>query len=168
MTHAPYAPLPPKPGMSTGKKIALFGCLPATVLGALLFGGCAVIGATAINEVDKSVKSAKADDARAEKEDVKVAACKVSESVIGLGLEATVKVTNHGDERADYVIEGEFLAENGDQVSGLLATVTNLAPGKSTTQDFGGVLVSSGQLEKAGDGSCAIVDVSRSEWTAAN
>ena len=167
MTYDPYS-RPPKPGMSTGAKVALFGCLPATVLGALLFGGCAVIGAATLNEVDKSVKADKAEDERAAKEDVKITKCEVTESVIGLELNTTVKVTNNGAKRADYVIEGEFLGDDGNQVSELLATVTNLAPGKSTTQDFGGILAASDQLKTAGKGSCSVLDVSRSELTAAN
>jgi hypothetical protein len=53
MTYTSHQPPVPKQGMSTGSKIALFGCGGLLVVGALLFGGCAVIGGAVINEAPR-------------------------------------------------------------------------------------------------------------------
>lgn len=163
------APEPPRrEGRSTGKKIALFGCLPAAVLGLLIVGGCAVVGGAAINEVDKAVKADEKEDKRAAAEDVKLLSCKITnEEFVGKDVKATVKITNNGDKRANYLVEGEFLDQDGNKVDGLLATVDNLAPGASSTQNFGG-LFTSDQLDGVSKGSCKILKVSRDEWSAAN
>lgn len=169
MTHTGYQPPAPKQNMSTGKKIALFGCLPLTVIGILAFGGCAVIGGAVINEADKAIKKDAKEDARAAKEDVKITSCKiVDQEFIGRELKTKVTITNHGKKRANYVIEGEFLNPKGDKVGELLATVQNLKPGTSTVQDFGGALITPDDLKGISKGSCSIVEVTRDEWTAAN
>lgn len=158
---------PPKQGMSTGAKVAL-GCGIPTVLGVLLFGGCAVIGGAVINEADKADKADQSADARAEKEDVKLLSCEITnEGLIGFDVEAKVKITNNGDKRANYLIEGEFIDQNGNKIDQLLATVENLAPGASSTQNFSGLFTSE-QLEDVSKGTCKILDVTRDEWSAAN
>lgn len=160
MHHYPPAP---KPGMSTGAKIAL-GCGVPILLGMALMGGCAVLAGTAVSEIDKEVKK----DARAARQDVELVSCEITdEEFTGRDVKAKVKITNHGDKRANYIIEGEFLDQNDNQVDSLTATVSNLAPGKSTTQDFVGLFTSS-QLEGVTKGSCKILDVTRDEFFAAN
>lgn len=163
-----YAPQPPKRGMSTGKKVALFGCLPATLLALLVAGGCAAMGGAVLNEVDKSVKADASEDARATKEDVKITGCTLKDDeFLGRDVDARVKITNHGKKRANYLVEGEFLDSKGNKIGELLATVNNLAPGASTSQGFDG-LFTSDDLKGVTKGSCSIVNVSRDEWTAAN
>lgn len=158
-------PQQPKQGMSTGKKIALFGCLPITLVGLLVVGGCAVLVGGAANEVDKAVKADEAEDKRAAKEDVKLESCKIENTVIGKDVKATVKITNNGDKRANYYVEGELVDQNGNKVDSLLATVEKLEPGKSSTQPFGG-LITSDQLEGVSKGTCKIQKVTRDEWLA--
>jgi hypothetical protein len=155
-------------GMSTGKKIALYGCLPATLVGLLVVGGCAVVGGAVADKVDKAVKADESDDKRAAKEDVELLSCKlVNEEFVGKDVKAKVKITNNGDKRANYVVDGEFLDDKGNKVDALLATVENLEPGKSSTQNFGG-LFTSDQLEGVDKGECKILKVTRDEWSAAN
>jgi hypothetical protein len=165
MTYTSHQPPVPKQGMSTGSKIALFGCGGLLVVGALLFGGCAVIGGAVINEADKA---AKAEDKRAAKQDVKITSCEITKGVLGRELKTKVKITNHGKKRANYVVEGEFLDDKGDKISELLATVENLKPGTSSTKDFGGALVMDDDLKGVTKGKCKIVEVTRDEWLAAN
>ena len=174
MSYSYPGPQPPQPqapqrqGMSTGKKIALFGCLPATLLGLLIVGGCAVVGGAVVNEVDKSVKADAADDKRAASEDVDVTQCEiVNEQFGGRSVTAEVKVTNNGKKRADYFIEGEFLDQDGNKVDALYATIEDLEAGKSSTQDFSGAIFDE-QLKGVTKGSCKLLDVSRDEWSAAN
>lgn len=158
----------PKPGMSTGKKIALFGCLPATLLGVLAFGGCLAVGGAALNEASKSVERSKADDKRAAEEDVELLSCElVDEEFGGKDVKAKIKFTNHGKKRADYFVKGEYLDQKGNKVDELLASVDDLEPGKSSTQNFGG-LITSDQLAHVTKGECKILDVTRSEWSASN
>lgn len=156
----------PKPGMSTGKKIALFGCLPVTVLGLLIVGGCAVVGGAVVNEVDKSVKADAAEDKRAATEDVQLLSCAVKDEGIGPDVKAQVKITNNGKKRANYYVEGEFLNPQGDKVGELFATVDNLEKSKSSTQPFTGLFTSE-QLAGADKGTCKILKVTRDEWSAA-
>lgn len=165
----PQAPQPPhRAGMSTGKKVALFGCLPLLVIGGLGFAGCAVVGGAVVNEVDKSVKADAADDKRAAKEDVDLLHCKiVDEEFVGKGVDAKVKITNNGEKRADYFVEGEFLDQDGNKVEELIATVSELEAGKSSTQDFSG-FITDDQLKGVTEGTCKILKVSRDEWSAAN
>lgn len=156
----------PEKKMSTGKKIALFGCLPVTLLGILAFGGCAVIGGAVVNEVDNAIEADEKEDLRALREDVKIADCKViTDEFFGREVKAKVKITNNGNKRADYVVTGEFLDDNGDKVEELIATVESLEPGKSSTQDFTG-LITSDQLKGVKEGTCKVLDVDRSELLA--
>lgn len=170
MTYDPYnVPNAPRRGMSTGKKIALFGCLPATVIALLVVGGCAVVGGAFVNEVDKAVKADASEDARAAKEDVQITTCKITnDEFLGKDVDAKVVITNHGKKRADYLIQGELLDQDGNKVGDeLLASVNNLAPGKSSTQDLTG-LFTTDDFKGVTKSSCSIVEVSRDEWTAAN
>lgn len=166
-----YAPTPPEQPkkMSTGKKVVLFGCLPVTLLGLLVMGGCAALVGGAANEIDKSIKKDEADDKRAAKEDVEITSCKVvNDDLLGPDLKAKVKITNHGDKRATYIVRGELLDQDGNKVGDeLLATVDNLAPGKSSNQDFGG-LFTADNFKGVTDSTCKIVGVSREEWLADN
>lgn len=167
MTYAHPTP-PPKQGMSSGGKVAL-GCgISAVLAAALLFGGCAVLGGAVINEADKAVKADQKEDARAAEKDIKISSCSLTaDELLGPHLEAKVKITNNGSKRANYLVEGEFLDQKGDKVGEMLATVSNLAPGTSTTQDFGG-LITADNLKDVTKGSCSIVKVTRDEWLAAN
>jgi hypothetical protein len=167
MTYTSHQPPVPKQGMSTGSKIALFGCGGLLVVGALLFGGCAVIGGAVINEADKAAKADAKEDKRAAKQDVKITS-EITKGVLGRELKTKVKITNHGKKRANYVVEGEFLDDKGDKISELLATVENLKPGTSSTKDFGGALVMDDDLKGVTKGKCKIVEVTRDEWLAAN
>lgn len=170
MTHVPQwqQPAPEsRPQRSTGKKVFLFGCLPAVALGLIVVGGCTALVGGAAHEVDKAVKQDKKDDVRAKKEDVKLTSCKVEVSVIGKDVEAEVKITNHGKKRATYLVEGEFNTADGDQVGSLMASAENLAPGASTTQPFAG-LFTSDQLKGVTKGTCSVLKVQRDEWSAAN
>jgi hypothetical protein len=160
-------PQPPRQGMSTGAKIAAFGCGGLAIASLLFVGGCVVIGGAVVNEVDKQVKAEEQADVRAAKEDVKITTCKVVDSVIGWDIKAEVKITNNGDKRADYYIDGEFLDQDGNKVTELMASVQNLAPGTSSTQNFSG-FVTSDQMDGVTKGSCKILDVSRDEWSAVN
>lgn len=167
----PYQPNPgppPRPGMSTGKKVAL-GCGIPLVLVMAFAGGCAVLAGTAVNEIDKQVQADKSADVRASKEDVKLLSCKVvtENDIIGPEVQAKVKVTNHGKKRANYYIQGEFLGEDGNQFDTLDAYVQNLAPGASTVKDFTGTFVP-GELQGVDKGECKILDVNRDEFLAAN
>lgn len=170
MTYQPHVPpAPQKQGMSTGKKIALFGCLPITVIGLLIVGGCAAMVGGAAHEVDKSIKADAKEDKRAAAQDVALTSCKIVNSPLGRELKAKVKITNHGKKRANYLVEGEFLNQKGNQVSDLTATAENLAPGSATGDlEFGGALISSDQLAGVTKGTCKILKVSRDEWSAAN
>lgn len=168
MTNYPQgygAPRPPKQGMSTGAKLAL-GCGIPTVLGLLLFGGCAVLAGTAVNEVDKAVKADASEDARAAREDVQLTSCRIDDGLIR-DVKASVKITNNGDKRATYSVKGEFLDTDGNKVGELLAYVENLAPGTSSTQPFSGFFTSV-QLDGVTSGTCKILEVSRDEWLAVN
>jgi hypothetical protein len=159
--HQAPAPEPERRKMSTGKKIALFGCLPIILGGLLIVGGCAVL-------VDKAVTDDAADDKRAAKEDVKLTACEVvNDEFLGKDVKAKVKITNNGDKRATYLVKGEYLDQDGNKVGELLASVDDLGPGKSSTQNFSG-LFTSDQFEGVTKGSCTILDVSRDEWLASN
>lgn len=159
---------PPKQGMSTGSKAALFGCGGLVVIGALLFGGCAVIGGAVLNETDKAIKKDAKEDKRAAREDVELLSCEIVDvDFIGLDVKAKVKITNHGKQRANYYVEGEFVDQDGNQIEGLLAAVNNLAPGSSSTQDFAGAFGSE-ELKNVTKGKCKILDVTRDEWSAAN
>lgn len=162
----PPAPEPEKK-MSGLKKGVLFGCLPLTVVGILAFGGCAVIGGAVVNEVDNAIEAEQKDDHRALREDVKLTGCDiVTDEFFGREVKAKVKVTNNGDKRADYVVTGEFLDDNRDKVEELIAVVDSLEPGKSSTQDFSG-LITSDQLKGIKQGSCVLLEVDRSELLAA-
>lgn len=159
MTHYPT---PPKQGMSTGAKVAL-GCGIPAVLALIAVSGCAAFAGKVVDEADKSIKAeqAKAID------DVKMVTCEVTETVIGRDLESKVKITNHGSKRANYIVEGEFLDAKGNKVGELMATVNNLAPKTSSTQDFVGVF-GPDDLKGAEKGTCKIITVTRDEWLAAN
>lgn len=166
MTHYGQIPQPPKQGKSTGTKVAI-GCGIFAILGVLAFGGCAVVGGVVLNEADKAVKADQKADARAKK-DVELISCEITaEDYIGLNVEAKVKITNGGKKRANYVVEGEFLDQDGNKIDQLLATVDDLAPGSSSTQNFTG-LFTTDQLEDVTKGTCKILDVTRSEWLASN
>lgn len=166
MTYDPnypqYTPPPPKRGMPTAAKIAL-GCGIPAVVALVLVGGCAVLVGKGVDSVDKAVKADKA----AARSDVDLLSCEVTESVIGLDVEATVKITNSGDERANYMVEGEYLDAKGNKVGELLASVENLSPGTSSKQPFAG-LFTSDQLKGVKGGECRIVDVTRDDFFAAN
>lgn len=111
-----YAPPAPRQ-RSTAGKIALYGCLPITVLGILAFGGCAVIGGAFVNEVDKAVKADANEDARAAKQDVKITSCQITNNeLLGKDLKAKVKITNNGGKRANYLIQGELTDQGGNKV----------------------------------------------------
>lgn len=165
--QSPYPP-PPKQGMSTGKKIAL-GCgIPALLIAVTAVGCTALVGG-AVHEAGKAVKANASEDARAAKRDVKITKCDLAAaSVIGT-LNSQVKITNHGKKRANYLVEGEVLDTNGNKVGELLASVSNLKPGTSTDQDFGGTFTSDdASADSVAGGSCSIVKVTRDEWSAAN
>lgn len=157
-----YAPQPPKKGMSTGAKIGL-GCGIPALLALVLVGGCAALVGKGIDSADKAIK---ADQASARK-DVELLSCEVTESVIGPDVEATVKITNSGKERANYLVEGEYLDAKGNKVGELLASIENLSPGTSSKQPFTG-LFTSDQLKGVKGGECKIVDVTRDDFFAAN
>lgn len=160
-------PVPPqKKGMGTGAKVAL-GCGIPAFLALVVLGGCAAFGGAVLNEADKAVKADAADDKRAAKEDVSLLKCEVVDSVIGPEVKSQVKITNNGKKRANYYVEGEFLKPDGNKVGELVASINNLEPGKSTTQDFSG-LITSDQLAGVTKGICKIIDVTRDEWLAAN
>lgn len=166
MTYDPNNPQQ-KRGMSTGKKVAL-GCGVPVLLALVFIGGCTALVGGAANEVDKAVKADEADDQRAAKEDVKITVCKIkNEEFVGRSVTSRVSIVNHGDKRANYVVEGEFLDDKGNKVGELLATVENLKPGTSTSQDFGGIFTDA-DLKGVKQGSCALVKVTRDEWSAAN
>ena len=169
MTYDPNnVPNAPKQGMGKGAKVAL-GCgIPLAVM-ALFFGGCAALAGSAAHEVDKAVKADEKEDQRAAREDVRVATCKITDGPLGRELKTTVKITNHGHKRANYLVEGEFTDQKNQQVGSLTTSVENLAPGAtSAAQEFGGALISSDQLKGVTSGTCRILKVSRDEWTAAN
>lgn len=158
----------PRRGMSTGKKIALFGCLPLTVVALGIAGGCAVIVGSAANEIDKSVKADSAEDKRAAREDVTIRRCDlVTEEYVGRLVKARVHIKNNGNKRANYIVEGEYLDSKGNKVGELLATVNNLAPNTGTEQNFGDAIMPD-DLKGVTKGECKIVDVTRDEWSAAN
>ena len=160
-------PGPQRRGMSTGKKVVLFGCLPITVVGLLVVGGCTALVGGAVNEVDKAVKADVAEDKRAMKEDVELLDCKlIDDEFVGKDVKSKVKVTNNGDKRATYLVTGEYLDQDGNKVGELLASVDSLEPGKSSTQNFSG-LFTSDQFDGVSKGSCKILEVSRSELMAA-
>lgn len=164
----PERPQPaPKPGMSTNKKVALFGCLPGALLVVFGFVGCMAVGGAVVNEASKTIEEDAADDKRAAKEDVELLSCKlVTEDFLGKDVKAKVKITNNGDKRANYLVTGEFLDQDGNKVEELLASVESLEPGKSSTQDFTG-LITSDQLKGVKEGSCVLLEVDRSELLAA-
>lgn len=167
MSYAHPTPPAPKKGLSTGAKVGL-GCGIPFVLGSLLLGGCAVVGGAMFNEVDKAVKKDAQDDKRAAKEDVELLSCKiVDDNLIGRDLKAQVKITNNGKERANYQVEGELLDQKGNKVEELFTSVDDLAPGTSSTQNFGG-MITSDQLDGVTKGQCKILDVTRDEWLASN
>lgn len=157
-----YAPQPPKRGMSTGAKVTV-GCGGAALLALVLVGGCAAVVGKGVDSVDKAVKA----DQAAARADVELLSCEVTESVIGPEVTSSVKITNSGKERANYLVEGEYLDAEGNKVGELLATVENLAPGTSSTQPFAG-LFTSDQLKGVKGGECKIVDVTRDDFFAAN
>lgn len=158
----------PQKKMSGLKKGILFGCLPLTLLGVIGFAGCTALVGSAANEVDKAVKADQKDDQRALREDVKLTGCDiVKDELLGLELKTKVKVTNNGDKRATYYVKGEFLDDQGDKVEALDAVVEDLEPGKSSSTDFGGILVTSDQLKGVKEGSCVLLEVNREEWLAA-
>lgn len=161
-------PGPQRRGMSTGKKVALFGCLPAALVGLLVVGGCTAVVGGAVNEVDKAVKEDAADDKRAQAKDVKLLDCKlVDDEFTGKDVKAKVKITNNGDKRANYLVTGEYQDQDGNKVGELLASISDLEPGKSSTQNLSG-LFTSDQFDGVTKGSCKILDVSRDEWLASN
>jgi hypothetical protein len=162
-----YAPQPQRRRMSTGKKISLGCILPIVVIGAFA-GGCAALVGGAAHEADKSAKADRKEDARALKEDVKVTTCEIRTGALGREAVTKVKITNHGKKRANYLIEGEMVDSKRNQLGDLLASATNLAPGASTTQEFGGSLIASDQLKSVGPGTCRVLEVTRDEWSAAN
>lgn len=165
--YPPQQPVPAKPKMSTGKRIALYGCLPVTLLGLLVVGGCTAFVGGVANEVDKSVKADEAEDQRAAREDVKVLDCKiVDDGFEGKQLKARVEITNNGKKRADYVVEGAF-TEGKSNIGELLATTTKLDPGESTKKDFG-YMVAGEDLKDVTRGTCEVRKVSRDEWSAKN
>ena len=165
--YPPQQPVPPQQKMSTGKKIALFGCLPITVLSILVVGGCTVVAGSVLNEVDKSVKADKAEDERAAREDVKIVQCRiVEEEFVGRQLKAQVEITNHGKKRADYVVEGAY-TEGKSSIGELTATTSKLDPGESIKKDFG-YLVSGEDLKGVTNGKCELRNVMRDEWSAGN
>ncbi len=165
--HQAYAPQPPKRGMSTGKKVGL-GCGISTLIFIAFAGGCMAMIGGAANEVDKAVKADASEDARAAKQDVKITTCKLkNDDILGRSVEARVEITNHGKKRANYLVEGEFIDANGNQVDTLTATVQNLAPGTSTSQDFVG-LITPDDLKDVTKGTCKVLKVTRDEWSAAN
>jgi hypothetical protein len=136
----------------------------------LLFGGCTLMVGAAVNEVDKSIKADEADDKRAADQDVKITKCEVTEEeFLGKDLSARVEITNNGEKRANYLVEGELLSSDGNKIGELLASVENLAPGKSSSQNFGGLFTSEDlKGVEIGKADCSMVNVSRDEWLAAN
>ncbi|MET9604223.1 hypothetical protein ABZZ17_04050 [Streptomyces sp. NPDC006512] len=185
-SQQPYGqqfPPPPKPGMSTGKKVAL-GCGIPTVLGLLLLGGCAVLVGEAAEEVgkelDKSYDSASvAPDAQGKPgdtstagkdpditQDVKVTSCKVQTGEYDIKeLDVAVDYVNSGDRRYTYLVEGEILV-NGQKKADLTSLGQNLAPGQKYTDDTAGVLgYEVARSAKASDKiECKILKVSRNSY----
>lgn len=153
--------------MKKSTKITLASIFGA---GVLMFAGCTAMVGGAVSEVDNAIKADQAEDKRAAEEDVKVTTCVIEETVLGKDLSSRVEITNNGTKRANYLIEGELLTADGNKVGELLASVSNLAPGKSSSQDFGGLFTGKDLASfKAGDkAECALVNVSRDEWSAAN
>ncbi|MEJ8645837.1 hypothetical protein WKI68_40720 [Streptomyces sp. MS1.HAVA.3] len=170
-------PPAPKPGMSTGKKIAL-GCGIPAALGLLVLGGCTLVVGKAAEEVgkelDKSYDSAQvnpSDGTSADgkngrpdiTKDVKVTSCAVKTGEFDMKeLEVKVDYTNSGDRRYSYLAEGEVLV-NGEKKEDLLSTAQNLAPGQKYTDDNAGALgFNVAKAAKPGDKiECKILKVSR-------
>ncbi|MGP3691443.1 hypothetical protein ACTVZO_43590 [Streptomyces sp. IBSNAI002] len=179
MSGYPQQPQPQypaqKPGMSTGKKVAL-GCGIPAVLGLLLLGGCTLLVGEAAEEVgkelDKSYDSAQVDpsagsDAKKGEPDItkdaKVTSCAVKTGDYDLKeLDVKVEYTNSGDRRYSYLVEGEVLV-NGEKKEDLLSTAQNLAPGQKYTDDNAGALAfNTAKAAKASDKiECKILKVSR-------
>lgn len=157
-------PQPQKKSMPTGAKIAL-GCGIPTVLGLLLFGGCAVLVGGVANEVDKDIKreqkSSKAEDERATDEDVKITACGIGDDGFG-GRELNVKllVTNNGEDRASYFIEGEVTDQDGNQITTISGFAKDLNHGKSKTENHS-AFATGEDLKDATKVTCKILDVDR-------
>ncbi|WP_329389706.1 hypothetical protein OG625_36985 [Streptomyces sp. NBC_01351] len=181
----PYGQQPPppaKPGMSTGKKIAL-GCGIPTLLGLILVGGCTALVGKAADDVSKELDkshdsavvgpsgSAKAGDTSKAGEpditkDLNVASCAVKNGEYGLKeLDVKIEYTNSGDRRFTYFAEGEVLL-NGEKKADLISTASNLAPGQKYTDDSAGALAYDvAKAVKPGDKlECKVVKVSRSAF----
>lgn len=159
-------PEPEKKGMGGFTKGFLFGCLPILVVGGIAFAGCTALVGGAVNEVDKAIEADQKEDQRALHEDVELVDCKVvNDELLGREVKGKVRITNNGDKRATYLVTGEFLDDNGDKIDELLASVDDLEPGKSSTQNFTN-LITSDQLKGVQKGTCKVLDVDRSEMLA--
>ncbi|MFK0224009.1 hypothetical protein ACIQWN_38265 [Streptomyces vinaceus] len=168
---------PPKQGWSTGKKIAV-GCGVPAVLGLILVGGCTALVGTAANEaakeLDKNYDSSQAGPSGGPKaaskagepdltKDVKVTDCKVvSTDWGGKEFKAVVEITNSGERRYSYYVEGE-IDVNGQKKADLIATGNNLAPGQKYSDDNAGLAAFDvAKDSKSSDTyECKIVKVSR-------
>lgn len=169
-------PPPPKPGMSTGKKVAL-GCGIPALLGLVLIGGCVAVVGDAAEEVgkelDKNYDSAVVAPSGSAKagepditQDVKLASCAVKTGEFDMKeLEVKVEYTNSGDRRFNYLAEGEILV-NGEKKADLLSTASNLAPAQKYTDENAGALAYNVAKDaKATDKiECKIVKVSRNSY----
>ncbi|MFJ9849597.1 hypothetical protein [Streptomyces sp. NPDC101150] len=142
MSHGyPQQPQPPatKQGRSTGKKVAL-GCGIPTALVLLLAGGCAaVVGKTAdvvSKDIKREQKTEKAEDQRTADKDVKITTCAVQNGEYGIReLDVRLKVANNGTDRANYLIGGEVLDQDGNQITTVNSLVDDLNHGATKIEN---------------------------------
>ncbi|MEU9110574.1 hypothetical protein AB0D04_01935 [Streptomyces sp. NPDC048483] len=160
----PYSPAP-KQSMSTGTKIAL-GCgIPAAFI-LLLAAGCTAMVGSAANEASKEIKkdqqSSKADDQRAAKEDVDITSCAIRPDEFGSReLDVKLLVTNNGKDRASYIVEGEVVDQDSNQVTTIDALVDDLNHGAQKKENDA-ALATEDDLKGVTKVTCKILDVDRS------
>lgn len=111
---------------------------------------------TTSEDVHEKDAESKAEPAGDRAEDVEIVAC---ESGDGIGVSATVEVTNSLDEPMEYIGTIDFLDAAGAQLSDGVFNTGTLQPGESATEEVPGANV----YEVVQGATCELVDVKLDE-----
>ncbi|MDI3408156.1 DUF4190 domain-containing protein [Streptomyces cavernicola] len=151
-----------------GKGAAITG-LVTGILSVIMFFviNAAFVGAVdeAAKNIDKDIQreqqSQEADNRRAADKDVEITSCAVKDTEFGgQELDVSLKVTNNGDDRASYFIEGEVTDQDGNQVTTINSVVSDLNHGSSKKENSV-ALAFGDDLKGVTKTTCKILDVDR-------
>lgn len=123
----------------------------------------AVAGVAALALV-AGCKGSANDDDRPFREDAGLIVCDLVIDGPRRSVDATVEITNNGDEQADYVVVGTFKDQDEHSAGDLVAEADDLKPGVTVRQRFE-LERRNDSLSRATSGACEITGVSREKDT---